>query len=410
MVKRVRKQVWIIGMGFGGRRLMTRQEAAALKYVQLFIGKKRSFELAKEYIDSGHARWAEAGKPAQIRRMIAEAPEERIAILLNEDPACSGELTALMHAVGEFRPYVFPGVSLVSYAASRAGISASDAVTADLAAGQGGLVPLCRRHRKVIVKCGPGIRKEISALMAAGFRDMKVCLLTHPASEEEELFTGRLYEVASREIENDSVLLLIRPNALAGSSSALKDSDYLNAGRGVTPEDVRAVVLHKMAAAPEDTIYIIGAGCGDTAVEAAAMAERGSVYAIEKDAELAGYIRKNCERHGARNVRVIEGEAPGALGHLPPADVVLITGTPESVVDLIQIAMSRNPDVRIVIQTGSIEKASAAAAQIEAKKLDLDFIQLAVMRGEKHGGGHALKSGNAYFILSARAGKTEGNG
>ena len=406
-MKKSRKQVWIIGCGFGGRRLITRQESAALKASQLYIGSGEAMKLAEEYAAQDGGRCVYTEKPAQIRKIVAEAKEERIAVLTQEDPATSGELSPLLQVLSEYRPYVFPGVSVVSYVTSRAGISGADAVCVDLRKGDRGLIPVCRRHRKIVVTGDAGMSRELKALMEAGFRDMRVFILEHPACDDERVITGRLFEIAGQEISEDAVYLFLRPNAAGGSPS--RNREYLGSELTALPMEARSVVLSYMALTPEDTVYVIGAGCGDAAIEASAHAHRGTVYAIEADKASLMFLRKNCERHGAGNVRIVVGEAPGALGHLPPADVVLIRGCPESVVDLIQISMSRNPDVRIVVITDAIEKAAAAAAQMEAKRLDMEFLQMNVSRGVRKDRGHAMKAGDTYFILSGMK-KTEGVG
>lgn len=402
-MKKSRKQVWIIGLGFGGRRLVTRQASAALKLAGLFIGSGEAMKAAETYAAAAGARCAYAEKPALIRRLVAEAEEDRIVVLTQEDPATSGELSPLMQVLSEYRPYVFPGVSAASYLASRAGISCADAAEVDLRRDNTSLIPMCRRYRKVIAHAGASMRSSLKALGEAGFGDMRVFVLEHPASDEERAVTGHLYEIAGQDLSEDALYLFLRSGTLVSPVS--RNGEYLGSEKGIMSTETRAVVLSYMSLSPESIVYVIGAGCGDAAVEAASQAHRGTVYAIESDKASLMFLRKNCARHGAGNVKIIAGEAPGALGHLPPADVVLICGSPESVVDLIQIAMSRNPEVRVVFETGSIEKASAAASQMEAKRLDMEFVQLHVNRGFRKDGGHALQAGDTVFILTAQGKK-----
>ena len=73
---------------------------------------------------------------------------------------------------------------------------------------------------------------------------------------------------------------------------------------------------------------------------------------------------------------------------------------PESVIDLIQICLSRNPDTGLVVVTHSFEKATAAAAQMEAKQLENEFLQITSCRAVSGKDGHEIAPGETAFIVS----------
>lgn len=86
----------------------------------------------------------------------------------------------------------------------------------------------------------------------------------------------------------------------------------------MTKEEVRAVSLSKLRLTEDAVVYDVGAGTGSVSVEAALLAWRGRVYAIERKEEGCALIRENCRRFGTQNVEVVEGSAPEALEALPP--------------------------------------------------------------------------------------------
>ena len=103
---------------------------------------------------------------------------------------------------------------------------------------------------------------------------------------------------------------------------------------------------------------------------------------------------------GAGNVQIITGNGLAMLNHLPSPDAVIVSGNPESVIDLLQICLSRNPDTGLVVVTHSFEKATAAAAQMEAKQLENEFLQITSCRASAGKDGHVIAPGETAFIVS----------
>ena len=64
---------------------------------------------------------------------------------------------------------------------------------------------------------------------------------------------------------------------------------------------------------PDAVVYDIGSRTGSIAVEMARLSDNLTVYAIERKQEAVALIEKNCTKYGLANVKVISGEAPGAL-------------------------------------------------------------------------------------------------
>lgn len=397
------RQVWLISLGLGGKRLVTRQESAALKMAQLFIGNGPALEEAAAYARGNGGRCVTAEHPAAIRRLILEAPEERIAVITDEDPGMAPSNQNLLQQLAEFHPVLFPGVSLSSYAAARFGVNCADAVYTDLRYREAGLPVLCRRNPLVMVRTDKPIRSALSAMARSGFGTMKVMVLENPAGEDERVSGCRLQELCSREVSGDAVYLFIRPDSMSGSAGLLKNREYAGGPEYGIASEIRAVALSRLDVARDDVVYVVGAGGGDAAIEAAAAAERGIVYAFETDEKALRVLQDNCAAHAAVNVRIISTEFPAALGHLLPPDAVLVRGCPESVIDLIQITLSRNPNARIVVLTDSLEKATVAASQMEVKKMEMEFLQLTSSRGSRGNAGHILSPGDTAFIISGRS-------
>lgn len=402
-MKNKEKKIWIAGPGLGGMRLMTRQVSAVLKMAQLFIGSREVLETVRRYASENGARCVFAVRTAQVRRAVVEAEEERIVVLTAEDPATSASARDITRSLADLSPVILPGIPVVSYAASRFGITCPDAVYADLNCSRPGIAALCRQHEYVLIRTGVHTQEMFEQLMEAGLRDVQMMVLDRPAGEKERVLKSRLGEMAAAGLTGDTLCLFIRAATRGTCGRTLTGrggSGTAANNRRELPKEIRSAVLARLSLTAHDTVYVFGAGTGETAIEAAEQAALGTVYAFENREEELAQFRKNCAAMGAGNVQIITGNGLAMLNHLPSPDAVIVSGNPESVIDLIQICLSRNPDTGLVVVTHSFEKATAAAAQMEAKQLENEFLQITSCRASAGKDGHVIAPGETAFIVS----------
>jgi precorrin-6Y C5,15-methyltransferase (decarboxylating) len=241
-------------------------------------------------------------------------------------------------------------------------------------------------------------------LMEAGLRDVQMMVLDQPAGEKERVLKGRLREMAAAGLTGDTICLFIRAASKGACDRTAADGCGTGKSEGnkkrELPKEIRSAVLAGLSLTAHDTVYVFGAGTGELAIEAAGQAALGTVYAFENREEELAQLRKNCAAQGAGNVQIISGNGLAVLNHLPSPDAVLVSGNPESVIDLIQICLSRNPDTGLVVVTHTFEKATAAAAQMEAKQLENEFLQITSCRAVAGKDGHEIAPGETAFIVS----------
>ena len=85
--------------------------------------------------------------------------------------------------------------------------------------------------------------------------------------------------------------------------------------------------LARLRIAPGATVWDIGAGSGSVGLEAARLAPRGHVWAIEKNAGDAANARANARRLRRTNYSLFAGKAPEHLDGWPDPDAVFIGGS-----------------------------------------------------------------------------------
>lgn len=191
----------------------------------------------------------------------------------------------------------------------------------------------------------------------------------------------------------------VRPLGLPDDAFAQRRPD-----RGmITKSEVRAVALYKLGLRPDSVVWDIGAGSGSVALEAAAIARNGRVYAVERDAESMRMLRENIRRLGPENVAPIRGEAPDALECLPAPDCVFIGGGGAKTPEIIARAAQRlRPGGRVVANFAAMERAIQAHADLTALGFQTDITMISASRAKPlPDGSLRLNALNPVFVVSA---------
>src|SRR5690606_33135473 len=125
-----------------------------------------------------------------------------------------------------------------------------------------------------------------------------------------------------------------------------------------------------------------GAGSGSVSVEAAQLATKGTVYAIEMDAEDHGLIQENARRFGVPNVIAVLGKAPDIWEGLPDPDCVFLAGTGREVTRLAELALDRlRYGGRLVVNLMSIDNVGELRASLRGRNIDVDVLMVNIARG-----------------------------
>jgi precorrin-6Y C5,15-methyltransferase (decarboxylating) CbiT subunit len=178
---------------------------------------------------------------------------------------------------------------------------------------------------------------------------------------------------------------------------ALDEAEFDSRDAVITKAEVRALALARLAPAPGTLVWDVGAGSGSVAVECARFG--AAVIAVERDSLRCERIQANAERH-AVDVRVVHGEAPGALAGLPVPDSVFVGGGGASAVEAVA---ARRP-ARIVVALAAVERAGAAHAALTQAGYAVDGVLLQAARFTPLPGDmHRLAAINPVFLVWATA-------
>ncbi len=181
----------------------------------------------------------------------------------------------------------------------------------------------------------------------------------------------------------------------------IPDNQFVRGDVPMSKEEVRTVMISKMRLKEDSVVYDIGSGTGSVAVEAALIAEEGSVFAVEKSKEGIELIEENVAGFGLDNVEVIHGKGSREVKRLKPADRAFIGGSGgrlEKIIDVVDEKL--RPDGRIVLPAITIETLGIAKEKLFEMGYDPEVISLTVTRTRKAGEKTMFDSTRPVFVIS----------
>lgn len=172
----------------------------------------------------------------------------------------------------------------------------------------------------------------------------------------------------------------------------------------ITKEEIRTLQISKARLCPGQTVYDIGCGSGSISVEAALQVESsGMVYAVDFDSKAVELTKKNLEKFGVSNVKIILGNAKEKISQLPDADVIFIGGTGGDTKEIIELCEDKlKSGGRIVIGTILIETLFSVLSCIDKLNFkSVDVTQITISKSRKTSTGTMMLARNPVTVISA---------
>lgn len=173
-------------------------------------------------------------------------------------------------------------------------------------------------------------------------------------------------------------------------------------GIPLTKKEVRLLILSALKLKENSVIWDIGAGTGTVSIEIALLCPQTKVIAIERDADVANLIRKNCEVFQVKNIEVIEGNAPDCFTNLTQKPDRVFIGGGKSVKNILLTLWDYLPsEGRVVAMASNLEnlyQLSEGFAQLQA--CNIEVVQSSINRLETRGLSQVFTAIAPVFILS----------
>ena len=403
---RRRPEVSIVGLGPGAECAQTGEVREAIRTADCLIGAKRMLSA----VAAPGRLCMEAIAPEAIADAIAAHPAcARFAVIMSGDTGFFSGTKKLLPRLADCRVRVLPGLSSLSVLCARLGVSYEDVVPVSLHGRTHDIVSDVRRHARVFALVGgeDGMAALCRRLRDAGLGDVRVSVGERLSYPDEAVTCGTAAELCGHTFAPLSVALLENP-APSAVTPGLPDELFLRAQEPghvvpMTKSEVRAVCLSKLALPENAVCWDVGAGTGSVSVEMALQAPKGRVYAIERNETALALIAANRASFGLENLEVICGTAPEACAGLPVPTHVFLGGTAGNLHAILQTALEKNPQVRIVAAAVTLESAAALTACM-AEFSKAECVQVQVSRAKPAGPYHLMQAQNPVFLFTLQNG------
>ena len=401
------KHVTVIGVGVGSPEEMTLAAEQACREADLIIGAKRLCEALERF----RKPTANAIAAADIEQLVRNTSARNIVVAMSGDTGFYSGTKTLLPRIADLNPTVLPGISSVVYLCSRVGTSWDDAVIVSAHGRSCNIVSKVRNNTKVIALAGgtDGVSKLAGELSEYGLGSVQITVGENLSYENERITSGTAAELCGRSFDSLALLLIQNPDA-AGAivTHGRPDEDFERTEVPMTKQEVRAVTLAKLQLTKDAVCWDVGAGTGSVSLEMAECSEDGHVWAIEQKEDACALIETNKRHLGVSNVTVICGKAPDCLTDLPAPTHVFVGGSSGNLRSILEIALNKNPKVRIVINAVTVETLAEATEAMKALPVvNTDIVQLSAARGRKLGRYHLMTGMNPVFILSCEGGTAD---
>lgn len=334
---------------------------------------------------------------------------KRVTVLANGDPLFFGIGATLAKLLPPEALRVLPGVGSLQEACARARLPWHDVLSislhgrngfAELAVAALAGKPLCLLTDAVNT---PAAAARFLLDRGVDWHEMLVFENLRARNENSRVCT--LAEAANLDFGPACTVLLI-PNAPPRHARlGLPDPQPAGAGGMFTKGAVRAAALAALGIAPQHLVWDLGAGSGLVALEASALANRGRVFAVERDPARIVFIEENRRRCGAANLEIIHGKAPDCLDDLPDPDAVFLgggLGRAEEAAPLLTAICSRlKRDGRLVISCILLSSLERARALLGELGMPCEIACIQVSESAPLAGDLRLAALNPVFLLSS---------
>jgi precorrin-6Y C5,15-methyltransferase (decarboxylating) len=447
--------IHIIGVGNDGPESLSGRARQLIAGADLLCGGERLLEFFPGF--RGERLAVKSNLRELATRLRGVKDGDRAVVLASGDPTFYGIARYLTSTLGKDRFEIWPNVSAMQWAFAKIKESWDDAAFISVhGRTMDGLCEFIAGHAKVGLftdetNSPPAIAR---ALLAAGLSGYRAFVCEDLCGPGERVTETDLTGLAAMNVSPLNTLILIReggdpgrgsrsqagravaecrPTSLETGGRTDQKLDEIAAPAGawpsrhgipaaraplglpeeafyhrkpkkglITKAEVRVLSLARMALGEASTVWDIGAGSGSVAIEAALLAPRGRVFAIEKNAEDLGLIRQNIAHFGVPHVTAIHGLAPAALEGLPDPDAVFIGGSGGSLREILEICVRRlRAGGRIVVNAVTIDTLHEATTVLRALGLTVEVRLVQVSRSKELLGRLAFEALNPIYVIVA---------
>jgi len=401
------KLIILAGAGMGSRENLTAEVTNAAESADVLFGAKRLTEIFEK--TDGYPYF----RAAEVLDTLKKHPEYKKAVVLfSGDSGFYSGAKAFTEDLKELdfdgKVKALPGISSVSYLAAKCFVSYEDASIYSLHGrfSEEALYELgdiiSHSAKTFVLFSNAAEVQRLAGEMERRKIDGELVLGISLSSDKERIVIFNAEDAKDFRAEG-SITGLVRNFAPEKKViiPMLSDSDFLREKVPMTKEVIRHESIRRLGLKEGDLVYDIGGGTGSVAIEAALLHPSLRMVTIEKKEDAIALLRKNAELHGAKNVRILEGDASELLQDLEKPDCVFIGGSGGKLKEIVRTLTGKGEGIRFVLNAVTMETIKEAEAVLEEYAVsDYTAEQISVSSVDSVGAYHMLKAQNPVMIYS----------
>ena len=388
-----KRKVTLVGIGIGTPEGMTVEAAQVIEKADLLVGADRMLAAAADK----HKPTFSAYEPRKIGDYLELHPEyQRIVVLLSGDIGFYSGAKRLYEELEQrdFEVDALCGISSVVYFCGKLRTAWEDVCLLSTHGRSANLVGAVKSHHKTFTLLGKGESVHVlcQELMEYGLAHVTVHIGIQLGYEDEKILSGTPEELLKQSIDGLCVALIENETPFSGIRACVDD-------------EIRSLSVAKLQLPKDAVVYDVGAGTGSVTIELALAAVDGCIYAIERNQEACDLIEENKRKFGTPNIQVVHGLAPEAMEDLPAPTHAFIGGSAGNLKEIITCLLGKNPLIRLVINTVTLETMAEVSECLKALNLiEEETICVNVSRAKKLGAYHLMMGQNPIYIVTCRGG------
>jgi len=383
--------IYIIGIGVEGKSSLSQRALGLIEGAGALIGGRRHLACFPEFQGKKIVIGSDLNKIIKVLTPHSSLLTPHYAVVLaTGDPNFFGIADFIIKKIGRELVEIIPNVSAMQEAFARIKENWNDARFLSVhgrgkvrsqesgVRSQKDIIDEIVYYDKVGIFTDPDNTpaRIAKALLNKDIDNYKAYVCEDLGTEQERVTAGSLKRIIKKRLSPLNVMILIRsqesgvrgqreklrtPNPELRTLFGIPDSAFSHSKGMITKEEIRVIAISKLKLKNDSIVWDIGAGCGSISIEAALLARKGKVFAIEKEKSRAMHIEKNKKRFAISNLEIINGNAPDCLKELPMPDAVFIGGGGEDIGKILAVCSKKlTARGRIVVNAITLDTLKAA--------------------------------------------------
>jgi len=406
--------IYIIGIGVEGKSSLSQRALGLIEGAGVLIGGRRHLACFPEFQGKKIAIGSDLSEIVKVITLNSELRTPNlIVILATGDPNFFGIADFIIKKIGRELVEIIPNVSTMQEAFARVKESWNDARFLSVhgrgkvrsqesgVRSQKDIIDEIVYYDKVGIFTDPDNTpaKIAKALLNKDIDNYKAYVCEDLGTEQERVTAGSLKQIIKKRFSPLNVMVLIRSqeSGVRGQREkafhasriththhgifGIPDSSFSHSNGMITKEEIRVIAISKLKLKNNSIVWDIGAGCGSISIEAALLARKGKIFAIEKEKSRVIHIEKNKKRFAISNLEIIHRNAPDCLKELPLPDAVFIGGGGEDIGKILAVCSKKlTVRGRIVVNAITLDTLKTATDFFKKANWDTETVSVNIAK------------------------------